>query len=268
MKTIFDELKGNQLRIIKFLNRNRKGSTFATRGHIVTPFYVSNRYPGNESQADEDIDYLISKNLIVKEDKNFWLTDSTIYQFEEYKKNETEQILKDIINSGYEFALLNYLNRRDEFISSTEFPKILENFAPFLNNFNLPSGMLIDNLFKLKNYIEEKNQWYKLKEFGKQYLETLISKQKAEKEKRKLENKILQDTVSTTKFQRNVTYVSLLVALFAGLIPLFIHFADRNKKVEVEIPEMKHLLQIQQSLQKNNQEIQFKVHNNDSLIKR
>lgn len=94
METILEEIKGNRLRIIKFLYRNEKGSTFATRGNIVSMFYLSNTFIEKEAKPDDDINFLISKNLIEREGKDLWLTDSAIKQFSEYLKTETDLILR------------------------------------------------------------------------------------------------------------------------------------------------------------------------------
>lgn len=255
--SLINELTGNRLRIIKFLYRHKKGSSFATRGNIATRFYVSSRFPDSTSHPDEDIDFLVGKGLVEREERNLLLTDLAVNLLTDYETTETNSILSDIVNVDYEFALLKYLDWRNEFVNADECPKILQDFAPFLNNFNLPSGMLIDNLFKLKNYLEEKNHWYRLNDFGKQYLNIRTSKIKKEKRKKKLEDTILRNTVSSTRFQRNVTSVSLLIALVAGLIPLFIYLADRDKKVKLDnTPEIQKLLETQQALQKSIQEIQ------------
>lgn len=261
---LINELRGNPLRIITFLYRHPKGSSFATRGNIATRFYVKDRLIDSSSNPDEDINFLFNRNLINREERNLWLTNLGFREMSQYLQVETALILKDIINVNYDFALLRYLNRRNEFINGKEFPKILEDFAPFLNNFNLPSGMLIDNLFKLKNYIEEKNHWYQLNDFGKQYLALLISKRKKEIKKEKLEALVLSNTVTSNKFQRVVTYISLTTALVAILIPLFIFLVDRDKKVNLNTPEVQQLLQTQKSLQKSIEKIQQKLVTKDS----
>lgn len=235
---LINALTGNSLRIIKFLYRHPKGSSLATRGNIATQFYISDRLNDSNLNPDEDIIFLISKNLIERDEKNLWLTDVAFKEMSEYQKIETALILKDIINVNYEFALLRYLNRRKEFVHGKEFPKILEDFAPFLNNMNLPSGKLIDSLFKLKNYIEEKNYCYQLNDFGRQYLDLLVSKRKKQIRKEKLEGIVLNNTISSNKFQRNVTYVSLTIALLAGLIPLFIFLTEGDKKIKLDTPEI------------------------------
>ena len=51
-----------------------------------------------------------------------WLTDLAISQFSEYQTSETNSILNDIINVDYEFALLRYLDLRNEFVNANEFP--------------------------------------------------------------------------------------------------------------------------------------------------
>lgn len=118
---VISELSGNALRIIKFLHRQKKGVSFSTRGNIVRRFYIANRYPDKPSNPDEDIDFLKEKGLIEREEKNLWLTDLAINQYVEYQVTETNSILTDIINVNYEFALLKYLNQRNEFVNAEEF---------------------------------------------------------------------------------------------------------------------------------------------------
>lgn len=126
--------------------------------------------------------------------------------------------------------------------------------------------MLIDNLFKIKNYLEEKNFWFRVNDFGKQYLRIRTAEINKENRKKELEEAILKDTVSSTKFQRKVTFYSLLVALFSGLIPLFIYYADRDKKVTLDnTPEIEKFLKTQEALQKSVQEIQKNYQAKDTL---
>ena len=58
-----EDIKGNPLRIMTFLYRNKKDSVFATRGSIVNRFYVSNRFPEKESKPDDDINFLMNTVL-------------------------------------------------------------------------------------------------------------------------------------------------------------------------------------------------------------
>src|SRR4051794_16518340 len=123
---LINELTGNRLRIVRFLYRQEEVSPSFTRNDIAGLFYVTNKFPGSALNPDDDINFLVDKGLIKREEKKLWLTVLAIDQFTEYQATETDSILTDIINVDYEFALLGYLDRRNEFVNTNEFPKILE----------------------------------------------------------------------------------------------------------------------------------------------
>jgi hypothetical protein len=72
------------------------------------------------------------------------------------------------------------------------------------------------------------------------------------------------------RFSRNVTYISLGIALVAGIIPLIIFLIERGevKETQVTIPEAKDILQTQRDLQQSVQDLPRMIQMQDTSVKK
>ena len=74
------------------------------------------------------------------------------------------------------------------------------------------------------------------------------------------------DTLANNRVQRNVTYISLLIVLLVGLLPLGIFIYERyhDKPTRIESIELQQIHKTQQALQQNVQDIQKILQKKDS----
>jgi hypothetical protein len=112
-------------------------------------------------------------------------------------------------------------------------------------------------IFSLKkHYIAEFGSWYKITDFGKQYLQVLSAERLKGERKRNLEDKMLKTNLTTAKFQFVISIFSLLVAVVAIIAPILI---KDDKPTQVNIPEMKQIIETQKSLKENISDLQHKI---------
>lgn len=130
-------------------------------------------------------------------------------------------------------------------------------------------------IFRDKEYIDEQDdpspihlgtKLYSISDGGKDYLKYLEEEIKHEE----IDRIIKKQTIASTRFSRNVAYVSLLVALLAAFIPFVIWWVgkDGTQKTSTEIPQLQQVIQVQQQLQQNVQDLQKTIQTLDTSVKK
>jgi predicted PurR-regulated permease PerM len=87
-------------------------------------------------------------------------------------------------------------------------------------------------------------------------LQVLSAERLKGERKRNLEDKMLKTNLTTAKFQFVISIFSLLVAVVAIIAPILI---KDDKPTQVNIPEMKQIIETQKSLKENISDLQHKI---------
>lgn len=221
------KLTGPPLRILKYLYPRPKDDIFGTIGELKRGIYVP-YYPTKKGfNADNDFKMLSELGYVDIDGERISISDKGKIELSKYLKEETDTILNDIFIS-YDFAMLKYLHKRAELVQSNDFPTILEKFAPTKEN-NTEHGNLIGALNNLRPYINNRNEWYEINEFGEQYLKTLIAKQKNTEYKERIEIEQIESVNNTNKSVRRTNTLTLIIGGVSTLaIAVSAYFASQT----------------------------------------
>jgi hypothetical protein len=149
MKISIEQIKGNPLRVICYLYR--PNTIKVERWAIVKSQVYVQRPPNVKLTIEEDLKYLLLNNVLESvNDKEYRLTECANTKFAEYKRKETELILREIIDVDYEFAVLNYFAKFDDHVLFDNLPQIFLDFVPKMKDGLYPEGNLHYYLFAKK----------------------------------------------------------------------------------------------------------------------
>jgi len=261
METI--EIKGRDFHFVKRIINSQHGN----------PFPLSIITSGDRSQWSEDfVNNLINRGLLRINDGFIYATDLAINSIKEKEKRESMLIEEQMIEDGFEYAFLSFMDNRNEPVHTFDMP---ENF-PYHSKIHMEKVAGSEGLYKTwedqisKYIIDPTIDGYVLNHAGKTKLAKLKKEKLFREENEGLDIEIKKQTVAGTRFSINVAFASLFVAGLAAFIPLVTWWMDKDsvQKTSTEIPQLQQVIQNQEQIQQNFQEIRKTVQNLDSSVKK
>ena len=256
------DIRGKELHFLRMALNWQKYQGCYTLEMLLTP---------NERLWSKEFIYSCEKKGFIRfEGDKIYVTDEAIRSINEKDKRESRLIEEQIVEYGFEYAFLTFMDNRNEPVPLLDMPS---NFAYHSTIHMQPvegkEGLYRtweDEIFK---YITDPTiDGYILNHTGITKLAKLRKEKKLKEDNEALDIQIKQQTVSNTIFTRNVAYFSLFFALLAAFIPLLIWWLDKDKiqEMKTEIPQLQQIQQTQQQIQENLQDVQKTLRNLDTSV--
>lgn len=256
------DIKGRELHFLRMALNWQKYQGCYTLDMLLKP---------TERQWSEEFIYNCEKKGFIRfEENKIYVTEEAIRPINEKDKRESRLIEEQIIEYGFEYAFLTFMDNRNEPVPLLDMPG---NFA-YHSEIHMEKIAGSENSYRtwedqIYKYITDPTiDGYILNHTGKTRLAKLRKDKKLKEDNEALDIQIKQQTVSGTIFSRNVAYLSLLFALLAAFIPLFIWWLDNDKiqETKTEIPQLQQIQQTQQQIQQNLQDVQKTLQSLDTSV--
>lgn len=259
------DIKGKELHFIRrVINKQKHNDPFSLT--------LLNDARFTAQWSEEFIKNLESKNLLRFNDGFIYATDLAIRSVYEKDRRENLLIEEQMVEDGFIHTFLTFMNNRDEPVLILDMPN---NFA-YHSEIHMKPVEGKDGLYRtwedeVYKYIENPTiDGYVLNHAGKTMLAKLNREKRQRQESEVLDIEVKRQTVTGTRFSRNVAYISLFVAAITAFVPIFIWWKDKDKtqKTKTEIPQLEQAIQTQQQTQQILQDVQRTLQSLDTSVKK
>lgn len=257
------DIKGRELHFLRMALNHQQYNNHYTLEALLTP--------RSQAQWSEDFFRNIqTKGLLRIEESKIYVTELAIKSIHEKDKKESRLIEEQIVEDGFEYAFLTFMDNRNEPVPMLDMPG---NFA-YHSEIHMEPIAGSESAYRTwddqihKYIIDPTIDGHILSHAGKTKLAKLKKEKSFKEENESLDIQIKQETIAGTKFSRNVTYASLFVAGLAAFIPLVIWWVDKDnvQKTSTEIPQLQQVIQTQEQIQQTLQDQQKPIYSLDTSI--
>ena len=200
-----------------------------------------------------------------------YATDLAIRSINEKEKKES-LLIEEYIIDDFEYAFLMFMNNRNEPVHLFDFPY---NFKYHSKIDGLPvagtTNVFMTWMDEIQKYITDPTiEGFILNHTGKTRFEKLKKEKEIKAENERLDLEIKRQTITNTRFTRNIAFVSFFVAGISAFVPALIWWIDKDdvKKTETKIPQLEKVILNQDKLQQSYQDlVKTLIYQDSSKIK-